>query len=163
MRTLLLIVFLLLSSAATAQDFWCWDADEVRATVRDDQVRFEHLAALLNCCPDPITYDVYVGDVTIFIEEHSQSPCDCDCCYNLDMTLDDVPPGFWIVRYRWFDIEIQDWAEQEFQIEVPDVGQPYIPFVAEQAIYGCLESTSVPPVEWLADRHTWGWIKARYR
>jgi hypothetical protein len=148
MRALiLLIVCALLPSVAAAQDFWCWNADEVRAYVDGDQVRLSHLAALLNCCPDPITYDVHVGDVTIFIEERSESPCDCDCCYNLEVALDDVPPGPWILRYRWFDTEIRDWTEQVLQIYVPDVGQPFDTYVAGQNSYGCLDAAPVPEDE----------------
>jgi hypothetical protein len=123
----------------------------------------QHLAAALNCCPDPITYDVHVGDVTIFIEEQSQSPCDCNCCYNLALTLDDVGPGPWILRYRWFDIEINDWAERELQIHVPDIGQPTETYVFSQASYGCLEAEGIADDGPLVREQSWGLIKRRYR
>ncbi len=161
MRLLLLAVCLVLPITAFAQgEFWCWNADEIHAEVYGDSVRIFHRNALLNCCPDPITFEIEVGDATILVEEHSLYVCDCDCCYHLEMTLDDVPPGPWNVLYRWFDIEVWDWAEQVVEIVVPDVGQPLEPFVARQASHGCLETAEIPE---LAEPSSWGTIKAFYQ
>ena len=162
MRALAVIVCLALPVAALAQgDFWCWDADEILVEVSGDTLHLFHHAALLNCCPDPITYEVEVGDATILVEERSLYVCDCDCCYDLAVTLVDVPPGPWNVLYRWFDIEIWDWAERVLEITVPDVGQGPEPAVLEQASYGCLEAAVVPGQP--AERLHWGVIKARYQ
>lgn len=162
MRTLVLLACALFTLSTTAQcEFWCWNADEIQAEVEGDMVHLRHLAALLNCCPDPITYEIEVGDATIMVVEHSQHPCDCECCYNLGVTLDDVPPGPWNVLYRWFDVEIWDWTERVLQIDVPDVGQALEPFVAEQSSSGCLETTGLPDPSRIP--LTWGVIKARYR
>jgi hypothetical protein len=161
MRTIVLLACVLLPVAGSAQDeFWCWNMDEIRAKVEGDTVRLAHLAALINCCPDPITYTVTVGDASILVEERSQTPCDCECCYNLSVTLENVPPGPWNVVYRWFDTETQDWTEQVLQITVPDVGQSYTPEVAGQEASGCLPATHAgePPVP-----SSWGMIKATYR
>jgi len=162
MRALALIVCLALPLSAAAQGgFWCWDADQVLAEVCGDTVHVFHEAALLNCCPDPITHEVVVGDATILVVEHSLSPCDCDCCYEVHVTIADVPAGHWNVLYRWFDIEIWDWAERVLDIEVPDVGQVGKPYVARERSSGCLESTDVPdlPVE----PASWGVIKALHQ
>jgi hypothetical protein len=162
MRALALIVCLALPLTAVAQDeFWCWDADEIVAEVCGDTVHLFHHAALLNCCPDPITHEGVVGDATIFVVEHSQSPCDCDCCYNVHVTLDDVPAGPWNVLYRWFDIEIWDWTERVLQIVVPDLGQGYEPYVAREASSGCLDSSDVPESSEAAV--SWGVIKTLYQ
>jgi len=162
MRTFLLLVCILLPVATAAQgEHWCWDADVIQADVEGDVVRLRHLAALLNCCPDPITFEIEIGDATILVVEHSQDPCDCQCCYNLEVTLDDVPPGLWNVLYRWFDFEIWDWAECVLEIVVPDVGQPMESFVADQMSLGCLETAGLP--EPSQEFPTWGLIKARYR
>lgn len=159
MRALALIVCLSLPLTAAAQDeFWCWNADEIRAQVCGDTVNFFHEGALLNCCPDPITHDVVVGDATIFVEEHSLDVCDCDCCYEVHMTLANVPAGPWNVLYRWFDIEIQDWAERVLEIEVPEVGQGYVPTVVRETDSGCLESSDASD-----DPLSWGVIKILYR
>jgi hypothetical protein len=106
-----------------------------------------------------------IGDATILVEEHSLYPCDCDCCYNLEVVLEDVPPGPWNLRYRWFDIEIWEWTDRNLQIEVPYVGQPYdLIVVADQMVHGCLEATGLPnPPDPSAEPSSWGRIKARYR
>ena len=64
-RWLRLLLCLALPLSAAAQDeFWCWDADVVEVVAHGDMVRIYHLAALLNCCPEPITFDVHIGDAT---------------------------------------------------------------------------------------------------
>lgn len=164
MRTFSLLVCFLtsLTVAAQGQPFWCWDADEVTAEVEGSTVYLQHLAALLNCCPEPITYEIDVGDATIMVVERSESPCDCECCFNLGVTLEGVPAGAWNILYRWFDWEIFDWAERVLQIEVPDLGQGYVPVLADQQSFGCLETASAP-VEPPTESATWGNVKARYR
>ncbi|MBU1949660.1 MAG: hypothetical protein KJ927_13190 [Candidatus Eisenbacteria bacterium] len=95
MRTLLLILALCVVSSVAAgahDEFWCWDADEILAEIDGGRVTIQHLSDLINCCPDPITYDVSVGDATIMVEEHSLSMCYCLCCFNLSVTLEEVPP-----------------------------------------------------------------------
>jgi hypothetical protein len=160
MRDLVLALCLLLPLTALAQDeFWCWDADEVLAEVVGDSIRVSHLNDLINCCPDPITFEVVVGDATILVEEHSLDLCDCYCCYHVEVTVADVPPGPWNVLYRWFDIETMDWAERVLEVVVPDVGQPPTPHVARQSSSGCLESATVPQT---TEPSSWGTIKALY-
>jgi hypothetical protein len=162
MRAFALIVCLVLPVTAAAQgEFWCWDADEILAEVCSDTLHLFHEGALLNCCPDPITHDVVVGDATIFVVEHSLYVCDCDCCYEVHVTLANVPAGPWNILYRWFDIEIWDWAEQVLQIEVPDVGQGYVPYVAREESSGCLESSDV--LEPITETVTWSTIKTFYQ
>jgi len=162
MRAFVLFACALFCLATAAQgEFWCWNADEIQAEVDEDMVHLRHLSALLNCCPDPITFEIEIGDATILVVEHSQDLCDCQCCYNLRVTLDDVPPGFWNVRYRWFDIEIWDWTERVLEIEVPDVGQAAEPFVSDQVGSGCLETMGLPDQSHVPV--TWGVVKARYR
>ena len=156
MRLLLIASCLLLPLAAHAQEQWCWNADLVYAEVHADSVRVVHLNALINCCPDPITFEFEVGDATILIEEHSLDVCDCYCCYHLDVTLGDVPPGPWNILYRWFDVEIWEWEERILQVVVPDVGQPLEPFLARQFSHGCLEEAEIPHPT------SWGTIKALY-
>ncbi len=154
---LLLIIF---ATSAHAQ-FWCWDTDEIVAEVDGHSVRIEHLAALYNCCPDPITYDVEVGDATIFIQENTLMPCDCECCYDLTLVVADVPPGPWNLLFRWFDVESWQWTERVLQVEVPDVGQTPPPYVADAFRTECLETTSVPDETSIG--MTWGAVKALCR
>ncbi len=160
---ILLFACVSLSSVGVGAEPWCWNADDVQVQVNGDQVHIDHLADLLNCCPDPITYDVFVGDVTILVEEHSQSLCFCSCCFNLGVTLEDFPAGFWNLRYQWFDMETGEWAYREFQIEIPDQGQLYAPNVGAQYRSDCLESAGVSEEPPPAARLSWGRIKMGYR
>ena len=48
------------------------------------------------------------------------------------------------------------------QIEVPDLGQGYVPVLAGQQSFGCLETAGAPE-DPPANRDTWGRIKAGYR
>jgi len=146
--------------SASGQPAWCWDADEVLADVDGSTVHIEHLAAFLNCCPEPITFEIHVGDATIFVEEHSQYPCDCECCFNLKVTLQDVPPGPWQLLFRWFDLETDQWTDRILPITVPDVGQALEPSILDQFHEGCLETAGVPPSP--PAHLSWGVIKARY-
>ena len=162
MRTFLVCLCVLFPVAATAQaEFWCWDADEILAYVEGDTVRIQHLAALLNCCPEPISYEIEVGDATIFVEEHSLYVCDCNCCSNLEVTVEDVPPGQWNILYRWFDVESWEWTERVVEITVPDVGQPLQPAIVAQVYSGCLEGTNVP--EERGPCASWGSVKTMFR
>ena len=118
-----LLLITLTATPAAQHEFWCWDADVVQAEVAGDTVCIEHSANLINCCPDPITWTVEIGDASILVEEHSQSLCFCLCCYDLSLTLTDVPAGPWNLVYRWFDTEADAWTERILEIVVPDVGQ----------------------------------------
>ena len=140
--------------------------DHLGAAIETDghTVRIQHLAALYNCCPEPITYDIEIGDATVLIEEQTQSPCDCDCCMDTELVLTDFPPGHWILTFRWFDIEIWDWVTDSQQIYVPDVGQQHDPVIAAQTVTDCLTAVGAPEsLDPSMARHTWGRIKARYR
>ncbi len=160
MRIILIAALLVMPPAACAE-FWCWNGDFFELEVEGADLHIWHLADLINCCPDPITFEVYVGDATIFVTEHWEDPCDCECCTDIKVTLEDVPPGPWILRYSWFDIEIWDWAEAYFQIEIPDLGQGYEPAVGEIWDSDCLDPTGVeePPLP----PSSWSVIKALYR
>jgi hypothetical protein len=164
MRLLALALLLLPPQTAAAQ-YWCWDADEVTVDVLGDSVRVRHLADLINCCPEPISWELFVGEGTLLVVEHWVPGCYCLCCFDLEMTMADVPPGQWLLSYRWFDIEADDWVDMVFEIELPDVGQGAWPTVVHQDDSGCLDPTSVPPGQ---EQHvetdsTWSTLKALYR
>ena len=77
-----LVVCALISVAFTAHaQYWCLDLDEIVAEVDGSQVHIQHLADFINCCPDPITYDIQVGDAAILVEEQSDAGCYCLCCF----------------------------------------------------------------------------------
>ena len=104
MRSLLtfLFVFIVFIPPAAAFEYlWCCNKDAVRVEVdpATSVVRIIHEAALYNCCPEPILYDVELGDATLMVTERTleESPCDCDCCFELGVKIADVPPGPWQV------------------------------------------------------------------
>ena len=155
-----IVLVVVLPSVAQAQ-FWCWDADEVIAEVEGDVVRIQHLAALYNYCPDPITYDIEVGDATILIVENTQFPCDYECCYDLELTVSNMPPGPWNLLFQWFEVETWQWTERILEIIIPDVGQEPEPVLKESSRSDCLEPSAVPELpEALL---TWGFVKTMYR
>ena len=145
MRTLILtFCCLLLSSTVAWGQFWCWDMDDIRASVDADTLRISHYTALYNTCPDPIEYEVHVGSATIFVIEHTEWLCDSHCCADLEVTLANVPAGPWNIHFEWFDFEIYDWTHEVLMVEVPDVGQGYEPVVIDQYYSGCLEANGAP-------------------
>jgi hypothetical protein len=95
------------------------------------------------------------------VVENTQSPCDCECCYHLGLTIADMPPGPWNLLFRWLDMETWTWTDRILPITIPDLGQGYEPYVAEQHRTNCLWTSAVPePPESLP---TWGALKAMYR
>jgi len=166
MRSLLLCLCVLLCTAlpAAAWDYlWCFEADEVRVEVDPATARVTviHDAALYNCCPDPIHYDVAFGDATLMVVEHTliDAPCDCDCCWELGVEIPDAPPGPWQVWFRWFDLESFGWIDWFGEIEVPDVDQGYEPGEVAILNSGCLDTSGVSPGEHLS----WSTVKSCYR
>ncbi|MBU0741253.1 hypothetical protein KKG45_03905 [bacterium] len=168
MRSLLLWLFVLACFATTAaanEYLWCFNADEVRAEVdpATAEVTVSHAAALYNCCPDPITYDVQFGDETLFVVEHvaADPPCDCNCCFDLGVKIHDVPPGLWWIGFSWRDEETGEWIEWHGEIVVPDMGQGYAGGEIEPESSGCLSATAVE--EPASEQLTWSALKTCYR
>ena len=170
MRSLCGVVLMLaaLTAPAPAQLLWCENADDVHALVEGTSVLISHDAALYNCCPDAFHYLAWVQEDAIVIQEIEvlNSPCDCHCCYDLQVSLHDVPPGDHVIEFTWFNYEEEDWVERSLVISVPDQGQPgrLVPGAALSS--GCIQSQSVPelPPSEGADpgNETWGRIKALF-
>ncbi len=168
MRSLLLSLFVLaciVSPAAAWEYLWCFEADEVRVEVdpATSVVTILHEAALYNCCPEPIYYDVEFGDATLLVVEHAliEAPCDCDCCFELGVEITDAPPGPWQVLFRWFDLETGGWVDWHGEIVVPDVGQGSDPGEVALLNSGCLDTSGVPAHS--TDSLTWSAVKTCYR
>jgi hypothetical protein len=164
MRSLLVFVLALACSAAPAaawEYLWCFEADEIRVEVDGATVTVFHDAALYNCCPEPILYDVEFGDATLLVVEHTlvEAPCDCFCCFDLAVEIPDAPPGPWQVMFRWFDLESGDWVDWHGGIEVPDVGQSSGPGDETVLNSGCVDTSGVSPSE----RLDWSTVKSCYR
>jgi len=59
-----------------------------------------HINAGFNCCPGKISCKISTSNDTILIEEkEEQSICDCDCLYDLTITLENVLTGEYIIKF----------------------------------------------------------------
>lgn len=73
--------------------------DTIYAKVIDDTVMVFHDGAFYNCCA-VIAFEFEIGDTFIDIvetETFPKGPCYCMCCFDLSLSISNVPPGFyWI-------------------------------------------------------------------
>ena len=153
----------LIVGTGLAQEPWCWNADVVRVEVQGEgTVVVHHDGAYYNCCPDPIVYDLVVQEHILLMKERTleDPPCDCLCCFDLQATLTDVPPGNWLLVFQWFDLESQGWTSRSVPFAVPPYSGADTPAVGDHQRSPCLdESTGVtdpPPL-------TWTRVKGQYR
>jgi hypothetical protein len=167
-RVLCLAAVLLVSSADStsvlAQEYlWCYQGDQVYASVFGADITVYHHGAVYNCCPDYFQYDVSVEKTRILVEEREilTMPCDCLCCFDLAVTLADNPPGEYDLEFGWFDYETQQQQYRTLHVVVADVGQNGGTVVAEVANSGCVDVTAIPPSP--DSGGSWGWLKALYR
>ncbi len=163
---LILPIALLLAAppAAQATQLWCEDADALRIGV-DPQtaaVLLTHAGAMYNCCPEPILYDVDAAGGTLTVVERvlEETPCDCICCFDLEVVVADVPPGDWDVVFRWFDAESGSTRELTGQVTVPATDRDGAPHAELAAPPECLSSTGVEPA---TPSGAWGLVKTIYR
>jgi hypothetical protein len=107
---------------ANAQYLWCMDEDEVYAQVEGRQLTIFHDAALYNCCWNPMEYIVYWQDGQLHVEEYEilQNGCWCLCCYDLSVTVPDLPPGQWTVLFNWENEETGQWQEVVLEVVIPE-------------------------------------------
>ena len=162
--TSLLLLFLLAPLLAEASAQWCIDADEFQAWVRDGDIVVTHDGALYNCCPDSIAFQVSREDDVILVQEEEflTTPCDCQCCYNLGLTIGGAAPGEHSIRFRWFDYEDGAWAETWLSVTVPEGGRADGVSILDTYASDCLEMPqSTPDAGAPPDppEETWGRIK----
>ena len=171
MRALILCILILMTAAlptttiAGYDYLWCNNADEIIA-VPDwgaGDVTFYHKAAIYNCCCEPATFTLAIEEQTLTITETVEEliPCDCDCCFDFDVTVAGLAPGLWTVVYTWFDRETGGPMERVLTVEVPDVGGGDSPLVALAHSSDCLASSTVPMDDF--QDLSWGTLKGRYR
>jgi hypothetical protein len=64
----------------------------------DGVLWLEHLNAAFNCCPGEITADIDVNNSIITIDEHqAQANCRCDCLYDIDYEIKNLPLGIYTI------------------------------------------------------------------
>jgi len=160
--TLLLALVLFVSTAPALAQFPDCE-DFVNALVFNGQVQVFHEGAVYNCCPDRFDYAVDVVGSSILVTETEVEgePCDCDCCFDLQMTILDLAPGTYDLTFTWYDYHVWEWAVWLLEVTVPDLGQPADPSVGDVLKSDCYwQTTSVEEPQFRIQ--TWGLIKALY-
>ena len=65
----------------------------------DSTMRITHYNAGFNCCPEKILTSFELRNDTIFIvEDDSLQLCRCNCLFNVEMTIHNLPPGRYMVK-----------------------------------------------------------------
>ncbi len=62
----------------------------------------KHINAAFNCCPESITASATIANGTILIEEKedtSRRACNCLCLYDLDMKIENVEAGQYVMKF----------------------------------------------------------------
>lgn len=155
---------------ASAQYLWCMDVDVITAEVEGSTVTIFHEAALYNCCWNPFEYITFWEDGRLVVVEDEilVNGCWCQCCYNLSVQIQDVPPGEQIVVFRWYNEESNDWVEVELEIFVANDDHPQQDPLTDKASVGpytqtpCLDAAASVPDEPVGQPVSWGTLKARY-
>ncbi len=157
MRPTLLSVLatLALCPAAAAQHPPC-DEDLVYASVVEATIRLGHDAAHYNCCSD-FTYAVesVAGGMLVTETEIQFIPCDCECCFDLGVSIENAPAGEYSLTLRWFEYETRAWREYSLPVVVSDSGQSGDSTANEPARDGCDSTPGAAP--------SWGALKSAYR
>jgi len=122
---------------------WPCGEDEFVFTVEGDSLHAVHLNATYNCCPEDIIVCLQMhGDTIRLIEEEIlPTPCDCDCCYNVESEVVNLAPGVYTLIYEWYDYETWEMRYYDAQIVVPDPDQPR---VVDISSFGCLDDPEDP-------------------
>lgn len=139
--------------------------DSVYVAVEGSRVTVFHAGALYNCCTTQFDYDVSLdGDRLIVVEnEVLDDPCYCICCMDLEVVIEDVPPGEYILEFHWYDYESDRWRVWTLPVAVQVFGRaPGDPYVSSSSRSECYDETS-PVRERDEAACTWTLIKALYR
>ncbi len=75
-----------------------------------------HVNAGLNCCPGTIAVEIAVAGGVITLDERGNaSGCHCNCLFDIDLEIRDLPPGAYAVRVLEQLLEPGD-APLEFEL-----------------------------------------------
>ena len=159
-RTILLLTTVLLATAAGAN---AQGEDLFNAEVlADGTLLIQHLNSYHNCCIF-VTHETVIEGFTIAVQEVEPylNGCWCNCYFDLELSIADLPPGEYAITYTWDDdahLSTEDWQTAELTAVVPDPelepGDPQL----QTTVSDCHNGGSV----W-ADDVRFGAVKARYR
>jgi hypothetical protein len=100
--------------------------------VGDSLLTLSHLNAGFNCCPENFAVDIEVkGDSLIVREEDVKQLCRCNCLYNLDILVHNLPADTYHVRIvepyvqgdearLVFDLHLKSETEGQFCVTRPE-------------------------------------------
>lgn len=59
-----------------------------------------HINAGFNCCPGELSCDISLLGDTIVVEEKEETPaCDCNCLYDLEISVDNVAQANYVIKF----------------------------------------------------------------
>jgi hypothetical protein len=64
-------------------------------------LHISHINAGLNCCPSGVNLTVIINDGNLIITEKElldMGGCDCYCLFDIEYTLEDIPPGYYMMK-----------------------------------------------------------------
>ena len=128
--------------------------DSFVVTFDGEVMTVHHLGAFYNCCP-VFDYEISQESGEIRVREiEVEGLCDCYCCFNLQVAIEDLAPGTYTLTFTYWEFWENAWVDWSTQVEVPDAGQVDPPTVASFSNSGCLTVD--------ADVTSWGALKRRY-
>lgn len=78
-------------------------------------LRIKHINTAFNCCPGEITSEISFNNDTLIIKEkESESLCDCNCLYDLEIEAGEIPDKPFILKI----VEEYHTGEEELVFEI---------------------------------------------
>lgn len=160
MRFLLTLLVLAVCGAALADEpsfGSCLEDDAFEVFATTNHLRIVHRQATYNCCPDPVSFMVEREGQQIHVTERvlPEFPCDCICCFEFEVELDDVPGGFVFITYSWLDVDQGGIRSIPLEAWVPGGDATEEIVVAASQRSDCLPTPNGDAA--------WGAVKAAYR
>lgn len=67
---------------------------------RSGELSITHINAGFNCCPGEITADIDITNHVITITEHEEMQlCRCNCLFDVEYRIENIPPGLYTIRF----------------------------------------------------------------
>jgi len=87
----------------------------------DSVLKITHYNSAFNCCPEEIITSFEFRNDTIFIvEDDAKELCRCNCLFNVEMTIHNLPPGRYIMKVSEPNVPQEDQIFM-FELDLNDV------------------------------------------
>jgi hypothetical protein len=88
----------------------------------DSTLEITHYNSGFNCCPEEVLTSFSLRDDTIFIvEDDAKELCRCNCLFNVEMTIHNLPPGKYVLKIE------EPYVDQKDQIFIIDLDLEDLP------------------------------------